>query len=257
MAMKPRPETAPPRCVHCGAALHGSAGAEAVPTGECERCYLDQHPARPSLPWPIEAAFAEALVEALDLREHETGLHSRRVACHTRVLAQRISTDPEFLHQIYWGALLHDLGKIGVPDDVLLKAGALDPQEWALMRQHPETGSRIVRRLPGMDIAADIVLCHEERFDGTGYPRGLKGDAIPIGARLFAIIDTLDAITSDRPYRSGQSFEHATAEIIRGAGTQFDPLAVDTMLAEEATLRRMVATKCIQGLPEDAPPVRP
>lgn len=192
-----------------------------------------------------EAGFAEALADALDLREHETGLHSRRVACHTQVLARRFTADAEELRQIYWGALLHDLGKIGVPDHILLKEGALDAAEWGLMRRHPDDGFRIVNRLPGMRLAAEIVLAHEERYDGSGYPRGLRGDAIPFGARLFAVIDTLDAMTSDRPYRRGLGFDAARTEILNQAGRQFDPVAVDAFLHEETALRDMVARKCM------------
>jgi len=202
-----------------------------------------------------DAAFAEALAEALDIREHETGDHSKRVACHTLVLARRFTVDPDQLHQIYWGALLHDVGKIGVPDAVLLKQGALDEAEWQEMRTHPEKGHRIVSQIRGMGEAAEIVLSHEERFDGSGYPRGLKGTQIPLGARLFAVIDTLDAITSDRPYRKALSFDQARAEIIRMSGTQFDPAAVQTFLAEESTLREMVEAKCMQPHDSDISPI--
>jgi len=189
-------------------------------------------------------AFAEALVEALDLREHETGSHSKRVACHTQVLARRFTDEPLALQQIYWGALLHDIGKIGIADTILLKRDALDDAEWREMRTHPEKGYRIVAQIPGMAAAAEIVLSHEERFDGTGYPHGLKGEQIPFGARLFAVIDTLDAMTSDRPYRKALSFDQAIKEIFDMSCTQFDPLAVRAFLAEEKTLREMVAAKC-------------
>lgn len=193
-----------------------------------------------------DAAFAEALAEALDIREHETGEHSKRVACHTMVLARRFTKDTERLRQIYWGALLHDIGKIGIADAILLKPGALNENEWLEMRTHPEKGHRIVAQIPGMEEAAEIVLSHEEHFDGTGYPRGLRGQQIPLGARLFALIDTLDAMTSDRSYRKALSFDQARAEIVSMSGTQFDPAAVQAFLAEEATLREMVAAKCMQ-----------
>jgi HD-GYP domain-containing protein (c-di-GMP phosphodiesterase class II) len=196
-----------------------------------------------------DAAFAEALVEALDFREHETGEHSKRVACHTLVLARHFTADPHQLRQIYWGSLLHDVGKIGVADAILLNHGALNKGAWQEMRTHPEKGYRIVSKIPGMEEAAEIVLSHEERFDGSGYPRGLRGEQICLGARLFAIIDTLDAITSDRPYRKAGSFEHAYDEIIRMSGIQFDPLAAQAFLAEKTTLREMVEAKCMQ--PQD------
>jgi len=193
-----------------------------------------------------DAAFAEALAEALDIREHETGDHSKRVACHTLVLARRFTANTDQLRQIYWGALLHDIGKIGIADAILLKPGALNEGEWLEMRTHPEKGHRIVAQIPGMEEAAEIVLSHEERFDGTGYPRGLKGEQISLGARLFAVIDTLDAMTSDRSYRKALSFDQARAEIVKMSGTQFDPVAVQAFLAEEVTLREMVAAKCMQ-----------
>ncbi|HRE18157.1 MAG TPA: HD-GYP domain-containing protein [Rhodocyclaceae bacterium] len=186
----------------------------------------------------------EALAGALDLREKETGLHSKRVACHTLVLAKHFYTDPQMLRQIYWGSLLHDIGKIGVPDAILLKRGELTPEEWAIMRQHPQTGFDILAKLPQLSVAAGIVLCHEEKFDGTGYPQGLAGEAIPLPARLFAVIDTLDAMASDRPYRQGLDFDAAKHEIVRLAGSQFDPAAVAVFLAEEAVLREMVALQC-------------
>lgn len=188
--------------------------------------------------------FAEALVTALDAREHETGEHSKRVACHTLVLASRFTEDQEWLRQVYWGALLHDLGKIGIPDAVLLKPGPLSAEERALMHAHPEKGYGILKNISYMREAAEIVLAHQECFDGTGYPRGLAGEAICIGARLFAVIDTLDAMTSDRPYRRGVSFDAAKEEITRLAGRQFDPRVVAAFLAEEAVLREMVAVKC-------------
>ena len=193
-----------------------------------------------------DAAFAEALAEALDTREHETGDHSKRVACHTLVLARRFTADTDQLRQIYWGALLHDIGKIGIADAILLKQGTLNEDEWLEMQTHPEKGHRIVAQIPGMEQAAEIVLSHEERFDGTGYPRGLKGEQISLGARLFALIDTLDAMTSDRSYRKALSFDQARAEIVKMSGTQFDPVAVQAFLAEEAALREMVEAKCMQ-----------
>jgi HD-GYP domain-containing protein (c-di-GMP phosphodiesterase class II) len=192
----------------------------------------------------FQAEFVEALAAALDARERETGLHSKRVACHTLVLAERFSSDAGVLRQVYWGALLHDIGKIGIADSVLLKPGQLNEAERRLMQEHPQIGYRILSGLPSLAPAAEIVLTHEERFDGSGYPRGLAGNAIPLWSRLFAVIDTLDAMTSDRPYRKGLSFEAARAEICAQAGRQFDPLAVQAFLAEEAVLRAMVAAKC-------------
>ena len=202
----------------------------------------------------LEEEFAEALAEALDARERETGHHSKRVACHTLVLARRFTKQPAKLRQVYWGALLHDIGKIGIPDAILLKHGALTDEEWRVMRLHPEIGHRILSKVPDLEPAAQIVLTHEERFDGSGYPRGIAGAAIPVWARLFAVIDTLDAMTSDRPYRKALSFDEAKAEIVSKSAAQFDPEAVAAFVAEEATLRAMVKDKCEQ--PERVPGVR-
>ncbi|WJW74271.1 HD domain-containing phosphohydrolase [Thiohalobacter sp. IOR34] len=212
----------------------------------CEGCYLGRLAQQQGQEERDQAylALAESLVAALDAREHETGMHSKRVACHTQVLARQVSDDEGWLRQVYWGALLHDIGKIAIPDAILLKAGPLSEAEWAVMRSHPQRGHDILAGVPFMREAAAIVLHHEERFDGSGYPAGLAGEAIPWGARLFALIDTLDAITSDRPYRRGMPFDTARDEIRRQAGRQFDPRAVELFLAEEATLREMVMQKC-------------
>ena len=232
-------------CAHCATPIIDRLFVRRGTRHLCELCLLKLPPlAAPTAEQSaMYASFVEALTAALDLREHETGLHSKRVACHTQVLARRITDDPEWLHQIYWGALLHDIGKIGVPDHILLKQGALSEQEWPVMRRHVEDGHNLVSNLAGLHEAAQIVHTHEERYDGSGYPRGLRGSEIPLGARLFAIIDTLDAMTSDRCYRRALSFDTAKKEIVNMAGSQFDPLAVDIFLAEEATLREMVALK--------------
>jgi HD-GYP domain-containing protein (c-di-GMP phosphodiesterase class II) len=160
------------------------------------------------------------------------------------VLARHLVTDPAYLRQIYWGALLHDIGKIGIPDHILLKQQGLNDAEWVQMRTHVELGYHIVSQLPDLAIASALVRCHEERHDGTGYPRGLHGEEIPLGARLFAVIDTLDAMTSDRSYRKALPFDSARQEIVRLSGTQFSPEAVEIFIAEEAVLRQMVEMKC-------------
>lgn len=236
-----------PVCARCGAPIgEGAPHARHAEGCVCEACFLGARRLAPE--WEAaDAAYvslAEALAAALDAREHETGLHSKRVACHTLVLARQFSEGIPSLRQIYWGALLHDLGKIGIPDAILLKQGPLSAEEWQTMRRHPEIGHRILAAAPHFLEAAQIVLAHEERFDGSGYPYGLMGADIPFAARLFAVIDTLDAITSDRPYRAGLSFDAARAEIEGMSGTQFDPIAVKAFVSEEATLREMVALKC-------------
>ena len=172
----------------------------------------------------------EALVTALDARECETGNHSQRVVRVTLAICDGMGITGEERNNIARGALLHDIGKIGVPDHVLLKPGKLTEDEWVEMRKHPDIGARILQGIDFLSSAAEIVQAHQERYDGKGYPLGLAGEDIPIGARIFAVADALDAIVSDRPYRRGQSFEHARKEIREGAGTQFDPRVVEAFL---------------------------
>ena len=167
-----------------------------------------------------------ALVRALDAREHETSDHSQRVVKYTEHIAERLSLRGQELEEIGRGALLHDIGKIGVPDAVLLKPAKLTTEEWKEMRRHPDIGYDMIRSIEFLNTPAAIVLSHQERFDGRGYPRGLRGEEIHIGARIFAVADTLDAMTSDRPYRKGTTFENAVDEIQRCAGSQFDPEVV-------------------------------
>jgi len=167
-----------------------------------------------------------ALVRALDAREHETSDHSQRVVKYTEAIAERLGLRGPELEEIGRGALLHDIGKIGVPDAVLLKPAKLTPEEWKEMRRHPDIGYDMIRSIEFLSTPAAIVLSHQERFDGRGYPRGLRGEEIHIGARVFAVADTLDAMTSDRPYRKGTTFESAVDEIQRCASSQFDPEVV-------------------------------
>ena len=172
-----------------------------------------------------------ALVTALDAREHETSDHSLRVVQYTVAIAERLSISGKDLEEIGRGALLHDIGKIGVPDAVLLKPGKLTPDEWIEMRKHPDIGFQMIQAIPFLDTPAEIVRSHQERFDGGGYPRNLRKEEIHVGARIFAVADTLDAMTSDRPYRRGTSFANAIAEIDRCKGTQFDPEVVRAFLS--------------------------
>lgn len=167
-----------------------------------------------------------ALVSALDAREHETSDHSIRVVEYTVAIANQLGIKGSELEEIGRGALLHDIGKIGVPDAVLLKPGKLTPDEWVEMRKHPDIGFNMIEPIPFLSVPATIVLSHQERWDGQGYPRNLKGHEIHIGARIFAVADTLDAMTSDRPYRRGTTFANAVAEITRCGGSQFDPEVV-------------------------------
>lgn len=169
----------------------------------------------------------EGMIAALDYRDTETQWHSRRVSMYAKRLAVELGMDGRQLFDVEVGALLHDVGKIGVRDSVLLKPGPLTPGEWEEMRQHPAIGYRLLRRIDYLREAAQIVLQHQERWDGGGYPACLCGEDVVIGARIFAVVDAFDAICSDRPYRRGRPYEVAVAEIRRCAGTQFDPAVVE------------------------------
>ena len=173
----------------------------------------------------------EALGAALDLRDNETGGHSRRVSLYCLEIARKYGCSTEQLKQIARGSYMHDIGKIGIPDSILLKPGKLTPDERAVMETHARIGYELVSRVAFLASAAEIVLAHQERFDGTGYPQGLVAEEIPLGARIFSVADTLDAMTSDRPYRSALSFAAAQAEITRESGRQFDPEVVRVFLA--------------------------
>ena len=172
----------------------------------------------------------EAMGDALDLRDEETEGHSKRVTAYTIALAQAMGLESDDLRVIARGAFLHDIGKIATPDSILLKPGKLTEKEMSIMKEHCERGYEMVRKIPFLREAAEIVYAHQERFDGSGYPRGLRGEEIPLGARIFAIADSLDAMTSDRPYRKGTTFATATEEIARCAGQQFDPQIVQVFL---------------------------
>jgi putative nucleotidyltransferase with HDIG domain len=176
----------------------------------------------------------EAMGDALDLRDAETEGHSRRVTAYTITLAQEMGLNAEDVRVIARGAFLHDIGKIATPDAILLKPGQLDDGEREIMREHCERGYEMIRKIPFLRDASEIVYAHQESFDGSGYPRGLAHDEIPLGARIFAIADTLDAITSDRPYRRSRSFEDARMEIARCSGQQFDPEIVRVFLGIRA-----------------------
>ncbi len=176
-------------------------------------------------------ATLQALTRALDTRDEETEEHSQRVRRYTELIGRQLGVVEDELTEIVHGALLHDIGKIGVPDAILLKPGKLTPDELSIMRKHPEIGFRMIAHIPFLAKASEVVLHHHETYDGRGYPAGLSGDKIPLGARIFAVADTFDAMTSDRPYRSALPVESALAEIRRCRGTQFDPLVVDAFLA--------------------------
>jgi putative nucleotidyltransferase with HDIG domain len=173
----------------------------------------------------------EALAAALDLRDNDTAGHSRRVTLYSLEMAKRLNVSDDELKQLERGAYLHDIGKIGMPDSILLKPAKLTPEETATMQTHAQVGYELMSRVAFLAPAAQIVLAHQERYDGTGYPRGLAGEEIPMGARIFAVADTMDAMMSDRPYRRGRPYEVARAEIARESGKQFDPRVVAVFLA--------------------------
>lgn len=173
----------------------------------------------------------EALGSALDAKDAETEGHCQRVTAITILIARIMKVNEETLRHIARGAFLHDIGKMGIPDQVLRKPGPLTQEERQLMRRHCDIGYTVLNRIPFLKDAAEIVLSHQEFYDGTGYPRGLKGEEIPLGARIFAVADTFDAMTSDRPYRKALPVSAARAEIEKFSGTQFDPMVVKAFLS--------------------------
>jgi putative nucleotidyltransferase with HDIG domain len=172
----------------------------------------------------------EVLGNALDLKDAETENHSKRVTAFTIAIARAMGLSAEQIRVIARGAFLHDIGKMAIPDAILNKQGKLDSHEMEIMQEHCYQGYQILRRIPFLTEAAEIVYAHQEKYDGTGYPRGLKGEQIPLGARIFSVADTLDAITSDRVYRPKQPYSAARDEIQRWSGRQFDPNVVDVFL---------------------------
>jgi response regulator RpfG family c-di-GMP phosphodiesterase len=173
-------------------------------------------------------ATLQALGSAIDTRDTGTEAHSQRVHGYSIVIARALGVGEVELRDLEHGVLLHDIGKIGIPDAILLKPGPLTPDEWRIMRTHPEIGKRLVERIPFLRGAVPVVYHHHERWDGTGYPLGLRGEAIPLGARIFAVADALDAMTMDRPYSRAIAMEAAREEIQRCAGSHFDPRVVAT-----------------------------
>lgn len=172
----------------------------------------------------------EGWSRALDLRDKETNGHSRRVTDMTLELARAIGLPEEQLIQVRRGALLHDIGKLGVPDAILFKPGRLSDEEWAIMQRHTEYAHELLSPIEHLRPALDIPYCHHEKWDGTGYPRGLSGTQIPLAARIFAVVDVWDALRSDRPYRKGWPDEHVHAYIAELSGSHFDPQVVQVFL---------------------------
>ena len=173
----------------------------------------------------------EGLALAIELRDQDTGGHARRVAGQAVRLARRMGVPEDELVHVRRGAMLHDIGKIAVPDAILAKSGPLDDAEWRVMRRHPTAAYEVLQPLSFFGPALEIPYCHHECWDGSGYPRGLKGEQIPAMARLFAVVDVWDALTHDRPYRRAWPEDRVRAHIRSEAGTHFDPHAVEEFLA--------------------------
>jgi response regulator RpfG family c-di-GMP phosphodiesterase len=171
-----------------------------------------------------------ALGAALNLKDHETADHCTRVSLNSVTLGAEIALSDFELKNLGWGAYLHDVGKIGISEQLLLKDGPLTLEERRIMERHASMGHAMIRNIEFLRFAQDVVLCHHESFDGSGYPRGLRGDHIPLEARVFSVMDALDAMTSDRPYRAAVPFSEALAELRRRAGTQFDPEIVQAFV---------------------------
>jgi putative nucleotidyltransferase with HDIG domain len=181
----------------------------------------------------------EALVAMLDAREKYTGQHSLRVRDVTVALCKRMGLSQTEQEEIAQGALLHDIGKISIPDAILLKPGPLTPAERKIMESHAEVGHRILSTSSYLEKPAEIVYSHQERWDGSGYPRGLKGEQICVGARIFAVVDAYDAMRSDRVYRKALSPTAARRELARMSGTQFDPAVVQAFLGCQDDLEKV------------------
>lgn len=171
----------------------------------------------------------KALIHALNYRDHDTWDHSTRVAAYATALAEHMGLPQSELEKIALAGYLHDIGKIGVPDRILLKKSNLLPEEWETIKRHPELGYEIIHELEFLNSVADIILLHHERYDGSGYPLGLRGEKIPLLARIFSVADALDAMTSERPYRAARSMAEAFGEVRSLAGVQFCPKCVKAL----------------------------
>lgn len=223
-----RPKQSPERLLACAAdardhAHSAGGGRAAVYAGDGDEN-------EELAPDPTHGDVVAALASALQERDQYTGDHSESVVDVAGRVAESLAMDEEAIAKLRSAALLHDIGKVGVPDHILHKPGPLDEHEWEVMRQHPEIGERILRAIPGLGGVAKIVRHEHERWDGKGYPDGLSGEEIPIGARIILVCDAYHAMTSDRPYRMAMSHTDAVAELTRNAGTQFDPNVAEALV---------------------------
>lgn len=220
----------------------------------CESCYFNDTYLE-GVVHTIDTAYLvtlEAFVNAIDAREHEVGNHSLRVTEYSLIVANACDVRGRDLVDLYCGALLHDVGKIGVPDAILQKAGPLDADEQRVMRRHPEIGYRIIGHIGYFARAAEIIHSHHEHFDGSGYPRGLKGDDIPHGARVFAVADALDALTVKRSYHEALPFEEAFEEIIKSSGRVYDPAMIQAALRVADELKDYIGRIVFSGMDHEA-----
>jgi putative nucleotidyltransferase with HDIG domain len=192
-------------------------------------------------------ATLRSLASALEARDAETRGHSRRVVAYCLRLGRELGLSDREMVALEHGALLHDIGKIGTPDAILLKPTSLSPEEWLVMRRHIDQGVEILRGIEFLREATSVVAQHHEKWDGSGYPVGLRGEQICLNARIFAVADAMDAITSDRPYRAGQSFEVASQELIACVGTHFDPQVVAAFLAVSLDEWRRIRNEATVG----------
>ena len=191
-----------------------------------------------------------AFANSIDARDPSTYQHSQRVGELARAIAQHMGLPPDEVDIIYLSARLHDLGKVGIADAILFKPGRLTEEEYQIIKEHPIISAQVVKNFPTFGIGHDIIKHHHERYDGTGYPDGLAGEEIPLGARIIAVADTYDAIISDRPYRAGLSREVALQRIIEQKGKQFDPQVVDAFL-EVMGVTSSISIPETQDVPQD------
>jgi HD-GYP domain-containing protein (c-di-GMP phosphodiesterase class II) len=210
-----------------------------------------------SLPHSGREAIVRSLAAAVDVRDGYTHTHSNLVSELSAAVARRFGLPASEVGRVRVGALLHDVGKIGIPDAILTKAGGLSPEEWEFIQQHPVLGKQILEQAPELTDISPLVLHHQERFDGTGYPGKLAGDDIPLGARIIAAADAYHAIISDRPYRSRRSHSDAVRELSRCSGAQFDPSVVHNLLTVLATDEKIRSLLPVDDSPSefDAAPV--
>src|SRR5512142_2979742 len=242
-------------CPNCGGPIEENRYVKRPDgTYRCEHCYFSDTYLE-GVVHRIDTAYLvtlEAFVNAIDAREHEVGNHSLRVTEYSLIIANACDVRGRDLVDLYCGALLHDIGKIGVPDAVLLKPGPLTAEEQIIMRRHPEIGFRIISHIGYFARASEIIRTHHEHFDGSGYPKGLKGDDIPHGARVFAVADALDALTVKRSYHEALPFEEAFEEIIKSSGKVYDPAMIQAALGVADELKDYIGRIVFSGTEHEA-----